>query len=85
MRLSINDTVRLEHQGEEKTVRMAKVAGSGQIWFSPLNEANVDARNRDKNDPFVYMSKMAGSLQTSRARRLTISPVGELKDPGFRE
>ncbi len=85
MRLSINDTVRLEHQGEEKTVRMAKVAGSGQIWFSPLNEANVDARNRDKNDPFVYMSKMAGSLQTSRARRLTISPIGELKDPGFRE
>lgn len=85
IRLVIDDILRLEINGEEQTLRMVKVAGSGQIWFAPISEANVDARNRDKADPFTYMSKMAGSLQTSKARRITISPIGELRDPGFKE
>jgi CRISPR-associated endonuclease Csn1 len=51
--------------------------------MAPHNEANVDARNRSKEDAFSYISKMAGSLQKARGRRVTISPIGELKDPGF--
>jgi CRISPR-associated endonuclease Csn1 len=85
MRLVIDDIVRMEIQGKEQTMRMVKVAGSGQIWFAPVCEANVDARNRDKADAFTYTSKMAGSLQTAKARRATISPIGELRDPGFKE
>lgn len=85
MRLVINDVVRMEHGQREQTMRMVKVAASGQIWFAPIHEANVDARNRDKNDAFTYTSKMAGSLKTSKARRITISPIGELRDPGFKE
>ncbi|QXL84854.1 type II CRISPR RNA-guided endonuclease Cas9 [Comamonas sp. NLF-1-9] len=84
MRLGIDDVVRMEHDGREQTVRLATVAGSGQIWFAPINEANVDARNRDKSDSFAYISKRAGSLKTSKARRVTISPIGELRDPGFK-
>jgi CRISPR-associated endonuclease Csn1 len=84
-RLTIHDIVRMEIDGQEQTLRMVKVAGSGQIWFAPVNEANVDARNRDKADPFIYTSKMAGSLQAAKARRITISPIGELRDPGFKE
>jgi CRISPR-associated endonuclease Csn1 len=52
--------------------------------FSATNEANVDARNRDRADSFSYTSKMAASLQTAKARRVTISPIGELRDPGFK-
>lgn len=85
MRLGIDDVVRMEHDGREVTVRMVKVAGSGQIWFAPIHEANVDARNRDKTDAFAYVSKMAGSLKTAKARAVAISPTGELRDPGFRE
>ncbi len=85
MRLGINDTVRMTHKDDEQTVRIAVISRNGQIWFAPINEANVDARNRDKSDPFAYISKMAGSLKTSKARRVTISPTGELRDPGFRE
>lgn len=85
MRLVIDDILRMEIDGKEQIMRMVKVAGSGQVWFSPINEANVDARNRDKGDPFVYMSKMAGSLQTAKGRRVTISPIGELRDPGYKE
>lgn len=85
MRLNINDTVRMETSGTLQTMRMIKVASSGQIWFAPLNEANVDARNKDKTDPFNYTSKTAGSLQKAKARSITISPIGALKDPGFKE
>ncbi len=83
MRLMINDVVRLEHEGELRTWRVAKISGNGQIFFADVHEANVDARNRDGSDPFSYVSKMAGSLQKSRARRVTISPAGRLSDPGF--
>ncbi|MFN4003377.1 MAG: type II CRISPR RNA-guided endonuclease Cas9 [Hylemonella sp.] len=85
MRLSINDTVRMTHDGKEQTMRMVKVASSGQIWFAPVHEANVDARNSDKLDPFAYVSKTASTLKKAQARQVTISPTGELRDPGFRE
>jgi CRISPR-associated endonuclease Csn1 len=83
MRLMIDDTVRLEHNAELRTWRVATISGNGQIFFADIHEANVDARNRDKNDPFKYVSKMAGSLKKANARRVTISPVGKLSDPGF--
>jgi CRISPR-associated endonuclease Csn1 len=84
MRLVIDDVLRMEVDGREQLMRLVKVAQSGQIFFAPLQEANVDARNRDKDDPLKYTSKMAGSLRASKARRVTISPIGELRDPGFK-
>jgi CRISPR-associated endonuclease Csn1 len=53
--------------------------------MAPIQEANVDARNRDKSDAFAYTSKLAGSLQKAQGRHITISPIGELRDPGFKE
>ncbi|MFZ6819092.1 type II CRISPR RNA-guided endonuclease Cas9 [Undibacterium sp. Ji22W] len=85
MRLMINDTVRLEVDGREQTMRVATISGNGQIFMAATNEANVDTRNRNKDDPFSYVSKMAGSLQKSKARRITISPLGEIRDLGFKE
>lgn len=85
MRLVIDDIVRMEIDGKEQTMRMVKVDSSGKISFAPVNEANVDARNRDKTDSFKYTYKMAGSLQTAKGRRITISPTGELRDSGFKE
>ena len=84
MRLSIGDGVRLEINGEVRTYRVAYILGNGQVFMSPINEANVDSRNSDKNDSFAYLSKYAGSLQKAKARRVTISPIGELNDPGFK-
>ena len=59
-------------------------ANNCQIFMAPTNEANVDARNRDKQDPFAYTSKYAGSMQKAKARQVTISPIGELRDLGFK-
>ena len=85
MRLMGNDFVRLEAAGATITMRVAKMSGNGQVFLAPNNESNVDSRNRDKEDPFAYISKMAGSLFTAKSRRVTISPIGELRDPGFKE
>jgi CRISPR-associated endonuclease Csn1 len=85
MRLTLDDFVRLEVNLKIRTMRIATVSGNGQIFMSDTNESNVDARNRDKADAFSYVSKTAGSLQKSKARRVTISPIGELRDGGFIE
>ena len=85
MRLMIGDSVRLEVDGKEETMRLVNINGNnGQIFMAPLNEANVDARNRDKLDTFAYTSKYAGSLQKAKARHITLSSIGELRDPGFK-
>jgi CRISPR-associated endonuclease Csn1 len=83
MRLIIDDPVALVHDGEKRIVRLAYAAGAGTLAFADLNEANVDKRTRQKE--LSYLFKTAGSLQKSSGRRITISPIGELRDPGFKE
>lgn len=84
MRLVIGDSVRLEVEGREQTMRVVNINGNnGQMFMAPVHEANVDARNRDKQDAFAYTSKYAGSMQKAKARQVTISPMGELRDSGF--
>ncbi|MEN9864691.1 MAG: hypothetical protein RL748_281, partial [Pseudomonadota bacterium] len=83
MRLSKKDTLRLEINGQLRTMAIATISTNGQIFMADHNEANVDARNRDKSNP--YISKTAGSLKTAKARRCSVSPSGRLRDPGFRD
>lgn len=84
MRLILDDAVRVEVEGRLRTMRVATLSGNGQVFMADVQEANVDARNRDKGDSFSYISKMAGSFHKAKARRVTISPIGELHDPGFK-
>jgi CRISPR-associated endonuclease Csn1 len=84
MRLQGGGIVKMEEDGKAWLMRIVKLTGNGQIFFAPHNEANVDARNNSKDDPFAYVSKTAGSLHKARGRRVTISPIGELRDPGFK-
>jgi CRISPR-associated endonuclease Csn1 len=84
MRLIRDDCVRLQVDDELKACRVNTIKGSGQILLAPHHEANVDARNRDKEDSFSYISKTAGSLFNAQGRRITLSPIGELHDPGFK-
>lgn len=84
MRLMIDDLLRLDVDDITRAMRIAVISGNGQIFMCDHNEANVDARNRDKEDSFAYISKMAGSLQKAQGRRVTVSEIGELRDPGFK-
>ena len=83
MRLISNDFIRLIHEGATRTLRVCKMREDGQIAFADVTAANVDARTRTKE--IAYVLKTGGSLQKSNARRVSISPIGELCDPGFKE
>ena len=83
MRLMINDMVRLVLDGVLRTMRVATIKQDKKILLCDHHEANVDARNRSKEDLFSYVSKMPGSLQKAQARRVTVSPIGDLRDPHF--
>jgi CRISPR-associated endonuclease Csn1 len=85
MRLMIGDTVRLELDGQLLTGRVSWVKSNTQIALAATNEANTDARSRDNSDPYSYTVKTASVWQKLKARRVTISPIGELRDPGFKE
>ncbi len=81
MRLIRGDIVRLEHEGVIRTVRLCTLGSNGKLAFADLHQANVDARNRTSD--LSYLFKTPGTLLKSKARRVTVTPTGELNDPGF--
>lgn len=83
-RLMINDLVRLKLDERVRTMRIAFIKSNGQFSMCDHNESNVDARNRDKDNPFSYISKRPGSFQKANGRQITISEIGDVHDPGFR-
>jgi len=82
MRLMRNDFVRLIEDHKLLTLRLCKISGNGSLAFALISEANVDARTRTKEISYIF--KTAGTLQKANGRRISISPIGELRDPGFR-
>ncbi len=84
MRLIAGDTIRLQAKGVTRTVRIANMTKSGQFFMADLCDANADERSRKKIDGFAYLSKYASSLQIGVGRKVTVSPLGELRDPGFK-
>lgn len=76
MRLMRDDAVEMPVNGEMQTLRVANITANKQIFFAPVHEANVDARNRDKEDGFSYVSKRPGSLMAANAITVSIDPMG---------
>jgi CRISPR-associated endonuclease Csn1 len=81
MRLMRNDFVRFINCHETLSLRLCKISGNGALAFALISEANVDARTRTKEISYIF--KTAGTLQKANGRRVSISPIGELRDPGF--
>jgi CRISPR-associated endonuclease Csn1 len=76
--------VKLELDGETRLMRVVKIKGSSQFYLCEHTEANSDARDRDTSDPYAYDSKMPGSFIKAKGRRVTVSPIGDVRDPGFK-
>ncbi|CAG1000703.1 CRISPR-associated endonuclease Cas9 [Methylophilaceae bacterium] len=85
MRLTKFDYVRLDTDGTTRTFQIASINSAGRLTLSNHLEANTDARNRDKDGDWRYTYKQAGSLQSAKARRVSVSPIGEIRDSGFKE
>ena len=78
MRLQINDCLDIEEAGKQCIVRVQKMSQPGRLTLVPLHEANVDARDRDKEDSFKFISKSANALKLLNARKVHISPTGRV-------
>jgi CRISPR-associated endonuclease Csn1 len=85
MRLMIDDVVRFEMAEKTRTMRIVTISANGQIYMANVFEANVDARNRNRDDSFTYVSKTARKLQSAACRKVSISPIGDLHDPRFKD
>jgi len=93
MRLIRGDFVRLmDDAGQRRTLRLCTLNAAGVMAFIDTHEANVADRAVDKKLPdgtirkkeLAYIFKNAGPLREMKARRVTVSPIGELHDSGFR-
>ena len=76
MRLQINDCIEIQENGSVRIMRLQKLKHDGTLTFAPHNEANVDARNRDKEDSFKYWNRSPNALRKFSARKIHISPIG---------
>jgi CRISPR-associated endonuclease Csn1 len=84
MRLRKGDVIKIEHDGRHKLMRVALFSSNG-IALHEHYEANVDARDRNREDEFSYMRKGADPLRKIAARLVGVDILGYVNDPGFKE
>ncbi len=83
MRLINNDMIIVEPvPGGKRVMRIQKMS-EGKVVLCDHFEANVDGRDRDKDDPFSYLTKSPGALRSLRARWVRVDVLGRIHDPGF--
>ena len=78
MRLRLNDCIEMlvAKEGEKRRICRLQKVSKGTMSFAEVHEANVDTRNRSKEDKFKYVYTTASSLQSRKARKVHISPTG---------
>lgn len=85
MRLVIGDYLRTDFRGSLRLLNIKKIKSNGGIFVAEHRESNVRQRDDEKDVTLIYGSFTAGSLFKAQGRRVTVSPIGELRDPGFKE
>lgn len=76
------DMVALNRNGETFIGYVQSMHIKNGLFIAPHNEANADARNRDKADPFRFLQMGAGTLIKSEIRRITVDEIGRIRNPG---
>jgi len=85
LKLHQNDIVAIGDGDDRQIMRVVKFGASGQITMAGVNEAGaLKARDRDRSDPFSYMSRLAEPLRKLKARQVRVDELGNLFDPGPR-
>ncbi|MBI0025374.1 type II CRISPR RNA-guided endonuclease Cas9 [Bartonella sp. M0187] len=65
--------------------RIVKFGQNGHIFFAPHNEADVSARDSNKNDPFKLTVKTATGLKKMQFRQIRVDEMGRVFDPGAQD
>lgn len=86
MRLVAGDCIAIEKDSQRLILRVVKMrAGRNQVTLVGVSEANHANRLKEKDHSLIWFEdKSASSLRNLRARRVTISPIGELRDSSLR-
>lgn len=84
MRLMKDDYIRAHFKDQVRILQIQKIKSVGAVFVCPHNEGNVRAREDAKDDTLVYGSFTAGSLQKAGGYALSVSPIGDVTDPGFK-
>jgi CRISPR-associated endonuclease Csn1 len=82
LRVFKRDMVKLERDGTTIIGYVQKLDIANGLLIAPHTEANADARNRDKSDPFRFIQMSAGPLIQAQIRRIYVDEIGRLRDPG---
>ena len=81
MRLCRDDVIAVGERHDRQLFKVVKLS-AGRIVLASPHEANADARNRDPEDPFNFLTKSPSALRALSARRVFIDPMGAVRDPG---
>ena len=65
-------------------MRIARFS-EGMIALAEHQEANVDARTRDKDSGLKYVFKAPSALKPVAARLVGVNILGYVNDPGFKD
>lgn len=82
LRLHKDDMVAIERDDQTIICCVQKSDPANGAFLVPHNEANADARNKDKADPFKWFQMSASSLVKAQARRVHVDEMGRVRDPG---
>lgn len=77
MRLRKDDMISITENGKRRIMVVAVIT-PGKVSLFEQHEANVDSRNRDKIDPFSYLTCAPSRLQKLQAVPLRVSPSGQV-------
>ncbi|WP_434625701.1 type II CRISPR RNA-guided endonuclease Cas9 [Azospirillum sp. B2RO_4] len=85
MRLHKGDLVKLEHDGRLRIMRVARLepANNRLRMVEHVDAGELDKRHADPDDPFRWLIVAFDKLRTRKARRVTVDPLGTVRDPGF--
>ena len=82
LRVFKRDMVALEREGETVICYVQSMHVTNGLYLAPHQEANADARNRDKSDPFRFIQIGAGPMVKAGIRRVSVDEMGRLRDRG---
>lgn len=84
MRIHKDDVLAIDQEHRIRYMRVAKFS-DGIIAMVELQEANVDARTRDKDSGLKYFFKSPSALKALNARIVGVNILGYVNDPDFKE
>lgn len=84
LRIFKRDMIAVERDGQTIIGYVQSMHVRNGLSIAPHTEANADARNRDRSDPFRFIQMSAGPLIKANVRRVYVDEMGRLTDPGPR-